>query len=904
MEDSRRPGPGAPRAAWSGDGAALHTRRRAGMTAAVPERLDRAVDALDPEGAVLLLLGEAGTGRLVLAEEAASVVAARLPGPGRVIVLPNPPHAASGHTSVFAEHFAVALEGRTEAGEIAERILAGLFATPGAGPVVLVAPNADGYSPRDTRLLELLLQDERVRGIVTAKQPTGALERLGVGSERQQLSVAPLDRVEAERFLCALLGVDRIEAETLRGWLELAAGNSYALAMLALAADSAGRLRRSRGAAWAPHELDAVPGEYTRVILDPCTPEEIEALELVALAEPITETGLLRSIDATLLAALFDRGLVVSRPLPDGVALVTGHPLLATVLRAGMSPVRRIQLNDRIFRVLSDGLGGVDPVYTPVRLMRLVVFGIESGQHLPFPWLWAAFELTVRGGDPRLVLNVARAVALHPDADPMQAGSGALRACRTARLIGDDGSLRPLLGVVERLLADPERVAGMTPMLRVRLTTSLIEQDLRDDGDVDLALAALDALEDRLAADEQPVREAVRGSRVLALAYTGRLRAATIAAPDEAVSADLKAEWIRSPARALNGLILDQRGAFGRAVVNAEHTRRLSRLGPRARPDVIDMQGFCWLLGHWVGGSAELARRVLDELASEASSDTHAEAHYSGFIEAGAVLLAVQEGRWADSAQSAERLLDRLERHDSYGIAPLVQAAFALALAVLGERDAAARALRASLRGTRGIGEAVGGHRRILALRARQWLRDRDVVAEAQSAAEWAHAEGLELIELQALHVAAFETRTAGPGVLERARELAVAVDPPLGGAFLAHIERIAVGTEATAADTDEPEVRLLAELGVWLPLPPAAELTAREREVALLASLGHSSRFIAARLHISARTVETHLSNVFGKLGVENRDELRLWAARDRASAPDAPPTEAPAPDPVPERG
>ncbi|WP_125098169.1 LuxR C-terminal-related transcriptional regulator [Leucobacter chromiireducens] len=863
----------------------LQERQRIGFTTAVPDRLAHVVSALEPEGAVVLLIGETGSGRQALAASAARAIAERAAGAIRVVELPDPPHAASGHTSVFAEHFGVVLEGRTEAAEIANRVIAGLFALPDEQQAVLVAANADGYSPLDTRLLELLLNDPRIRGVITVKQLTGALERLGIGSPRQQISIAPLSREESERYLCALLGVDRIEAETLRRWLEIAAGSSYALSVLALSADGAGALRRSRGAAWTTVDIDRVPGDYAHAILSSCSREEVAVLELLALAEPVTETALLRSIDATLLAALFDRGLVVSRPHPEGLALLTGHPLIAAMLRTGMSPVRRIQLNDQIFRVLSEGLGGVDPVYTPARLMRLVVFGVESGQHLSFSWLWAAFELTVRGGDPRLVLNVARAVALHPDADPMQAGAGALRACRTARLIGDEGALRPLLGIVGRLLGDPDRVAGMTHMMRVRLVTTIIEQELRDEGDVDVALAQLDALESGLDADELSAREAVRCSKAIALAYVGRLGDAALVVPSDEVSADLKHEWIRSPARAIGGLILDQRGALGRAAANAEHTRRLSRLGPRARPDVVDMQGFCWLLGHWVGGSAELSRRVLDELAAEASADTHAETHYSGLVEAGGVLIAVQEGRWADVAQSAERLIDRLSRHDSYGIATLVQAAFAFALAVLGERDEAARALRASELGTRGIGEAAGGHRRILALRARQWLRDGDVVAAAERTAAWASAQGLELIELQALHVVAFEARSVPAASLERARQIASTVDPPLGDAYLAHIERIAAGTREHAADTDEPEVRLLADLGVWLPLPPVAGLTAREREVALLASLGHSSRFIAERLHISARTVETHLSNVFGKLGVDNRDELRVWAARARAT-------------------
>lgn len=908
------------------------SRQRTSVAAALPELLERVSDALAPQGAVVVLLGGAGTGRLAIAEEAAQAFIRGAASAVKLVVLPQPPHATSGIASVFTPDFPTAGAGEDDAAEVAARIVAGILGEPtneaaheeppqlpvGGAPgsstgsaavpaavsatapatvpateAVLIAPNVDFYAPHDARVLEIVLRDPRLRAIGTARQLTSSVERLGIGAGRTRISVAPLDLQQAGTYLGALLGVERIEAETLRRWFEAAGGNSYALAVLALSSDGSGALRRSRGTAWTTADTDEVPSEYARVLIGTCTPAELEVLELVALAEPVTETVLLRSVDASCLSALFERGLVVSRTHADGLSLVAGHPLLASLLRSGMSPVRRIQLNDQIFRVLSDDLGALDPIYAPERLMRLVVFGIEGGHDLPFNWLWAAFELMVRGGDPRLVLNLALAVTAHPGADAMQAGAAALRAYRLARLIGDTRSLRPLLGIMQDMLDSSERAAQMTPMLRVRLAATLIKQGVWDDGDVDIALAAFEVLELSVITEEAPVIEAVRSARVQSLAYSGRLREAGLAAPGPDVSTDLKAEWVRSPARAVNTLILDQQGAFGRAVASAENTRMLSRLGPRVRPDFVDMQGFCWLLGYWVSGSAESARQVLEELVTEASADAHAEAHYSGLVEAGAVLIAVQEGRWTDAAQGSERLLDRLARHDSWGMTPLIQGVLALALAVLGERDGAVRAIRAASVQTRGLSQAVGGHRGLLVLRARQWLRDPDTVGEAGRLAAWAQAEGLSLIELQALHVIAFESRAVPAEVLARARILAAAVDQPLGGAFLAHIERIGLGPGAGAVDTDEPEVRMLAELGAWLPLPPAIGLTAREREVALLAALGHSSRFIAERLHISARTVETHLSNVFAKVGVENRDELRVWAARERAgtgSAPAAP--------------
>ena len=51
--------------------------------------------------------------------------------------------------------------------------------------------------------------------------------------------------------------------------------------------------------------------------------------------------------------------------------------------------------------------------------------------------------------------------------------------------------------------------------------------------------------------------------------------------------------------------------------------------------------------------------------------------------------------------------------------------------------------------------------------------------------------------------------------------------------------------------------------------------LTVREQEVARLASAGLSNQAIAARLVVSVRTVESHLSNAYAKLGISSRADL-----------------------------
>jgi DNA-binding CsgD family transcriptional regulator len=70
--------------------------------------------------------------------------------------------------------------------------------------------------------------------------------------------------------------------------------------------------------------------------------------------------------------------------------------------------------------------------------------------------------------------------------------------------------------------------------------------------------------------------------------------------------------------------------------------------------------------------------------------------------------------------------------------------------------------------------------------------------------------------------------------------------------------------------------------------------LTTTENEVVELLLGGRTNRMIGEQLGISRRTVETHLSHVFGKLGLRTRVELAAEAARriDPRTAPTVCPT------------
>lgn len=62
---------------------------------------------------------------------------------------------------------------------------------------------------------------------------------------------------------------------------------------------------------------------------------------------------------------------------------------------------------------------------------------------------------------------------------------------------------------------------------------------------------------------------------------------------------------------------------------------------------------------------------------------------------------------------------------------------------------------------------------------------------------------------------------------------------------------------------------------------PPASSLTARELDVVRLLATGATNRSIARELHISEKTVATHVAHMFTKLGVESRSALTAYAYR-----------------------
>ncbi len=80
------------------------------------------------------------------------------------------------------------------------------------------------------------------------------------------------------------------------------------------------------------------------------------------------------------------------------------------------------------------------------------------------------------------------------------------------------------------------------------------------------------------------------------------------------------------------------------------------------------------------------------------------------------------------------------------------------------------------------------------------------------------------------------------------------------------------------------PEVARRLMQQVTSPRKPdaGAQLTDREREVLRLLADGRSNKEIARALVVSERTVKGHVSNILGKLGLQDRTQAALFAVRN----------------------
>jgi DNA-binding CsgD family transcriptional regulator len=276
---------------------------------------------------------------------------------------------------------------------------------------------------------------------------------------------------------------------------------------------------------------------------------------------------------------------------------------------------------------------------------------------------------------------------------------------------------------------------------------------------------------------------------------------------------------------------------------------------------------------------------------------------------------ALASGRPRSASRWLAEALPALEERDPVGLLPLCRSSLAAARALVGDVCGARRLIDGSQPAAAGAIAVFDPLRRM----AEAWVaaaegRRGQAGVLVLEAAALAARQGQEAVEAVLLHDGL--RLGQGPRIVDRLHQQAERLDGPFMADLAAHaaaavaesaegLDKVSsrfeqtgalllaadAATEAASAYERRGERRAAAAArlraatfarecgltqGSALEVLPLPALTAREQEVARLASAGLSNQAIAARLVVSVRTVETHLSHAYAKLGISSRADLR----------------------------
>jgi DNA-binding CsgD family transcriptional regulator len=814
----------------------------------------------------VVIAGEAGVGKTRLAREIAEAATAP------VEWVRATRSAASMPLGAFA---ALLPAERGEGVELLARARHALAERADGRRPVLCVDDGQHLDDASAALVHQLVAAGEAFAVVTVRRGErvpDALQALWKDELCELIELEPLPREALDELLAAALG-GPVDGRSLLALWELTQGNALFLRELVHYGTDRGLLAE-HGGVWRWHGQLGVGARLAELVgarLDGLGTAERAALEVVAVAAPAEA----RAIDADALETLERLEIVEHRTERRRRVVDVAHPLHGEVVRAGLTRTRL----EAIQRELADAVEARG-ARRRTDLDRVALWRLESG-----------------GGDRALFEQAAERALAARDNDG---------AARLARAAGDGFNARLTLGralageghaaEAEEVLGalaprtDEERAAQAIAIARNRFWAP----DLAGD-----AIADLDAAEATLSSPGP--RAEVRGQRARLTAASGRTHEALATAlpllddPSAPETAHLHA------AVAASESLL----ALGRSTEVIALTERWEPVAA-LHPELPLLES---LLRSHRGVALRLAGRLVESTALTEENYARALGVRSGMasaVEAAALgYIWLARGR----VRTAQRLLREcaalLRDADPVGMLTWSLAGVAQATAQAGDAAAAAEALAEMERrplGHKGFESELGLARAWTAAATGELSRAR---ALARETAEAARERSQHAYELQALHVL---TRLGGSDVAAVRRR--VDVDGPFAAAARACAEARDGATWLAAAELLACQDRLLeaaeaaqraaaalrhegrnptpatSRAAAWLAKcegakPPTllaatgADLTPREREIALLAAQGLSSRGIADRLVLSVRTVDNHLQSAYRKLGVSGRGEL-----------------------------
>jgi ATP/maltotriose-dependent transcriptional regulator MalT len=859
------------------------------------DQLQRLYRAAGTGGVVLH--GPAGVGKTRLAEEALSQVERTGNPVGRVVGHPATraiPLGALAHLlpGNLVHDLGVGDDERTALFHAAR---AALGRVSGEGRLALLVDDLDLLDDTSMAVLVPLVVSRRLflLGTIRTGAPSPRLTGLQRDGHLVRLEIAPLGRHDLSQLLERALGRPA-SSRALTELARLSGGNLQVLHELVRGARDRGALVR-RGERWelqGPLRTTAALEELVAEHLAGVDEAGRAVLEVLAVCERFGLQDLERLHGAATLEGLEANGLVQVVTEGRRTALRLAHPLYGEVLRAQLPPLR--------LRRIQQELAGIVEAHGARRredVVRVALWRVASGGGVSADHLARAARLSLAGRDAELAIRFIDAV---PD-DCISAGERALMLAEAHAMLGHDDEVEAVVaGVWDAPLTDAHR-----SQLSRRLA------DTRFFGRRDLA-GALDAHARALEHVTDPEEIAAVGARrALLLAGSGQ-PAAALEITDAIATATTGRARVELAAARATALI-----NLGRCDEAADISRRAAS-DHAGLPDWLARRGIAIHLvneAHALAysGRYDQARQLLQPAAERARATNAIGALV--WFEMAQAEIARDTGRAHEAIRLFQAVADAAPGSGQDAALIWAHVGVAQGHLLLGESEPAAAALRRA----DAVGDSPIATSHTTRERTRAWLAAcrgdleaaratvREVAATSRRDQSFLFESGVvhDLVRLGAAREAAarleeLATMVDGPLVQAHARharaaaardttELAAVVDAyeaidALGmaaevAAELAGLLRAA--SEARRATAAQQRSAELAARAGGLRTPMLAQgsgvepLTAREREVALLAAAGRSSKEIADRLDLSTRTVDTHLGRVYRKLGITRRREL-----------------------------
>ena len=855
--------------------------------------LDRIVSRLEQdEPAAFVLAGPAGVGKTRLAAEVAGAAGSR--GYSTALVVATRA-ASSIPFGSFAPLLPDAVMAADDRLELLRRTSAAVVERAGAGGrLLLVVDDAHLLDDGSAALVHQLVQGGSCSLLASVRTPTempDSVIALWKDGLAERLDLEPLGEAEVERFAALTLGGPVAGSVVRRLW-EASRGNALYLRELLRGAVESGAVAHD-GGVWMLHHPIVAPGRLVELVstrLEGLPASTTEVLDYLAIGEPMALHVLEGMTSSAALEEAEERGLVEVNVRADPTEVRLTHPIYADALRQRLPQSR----TRRIWVVLADALEGTG-TQRREDLLRIAKWRLDA--HV--------------GGDPDLFTQAARsaremfdvqlAVRLAGAAVDSGGGVDAGFALGEAEMLSGrhEEAERVLASLVPHCSSDSERA-------QVASARSYNRSVLMGD-----PAGAERIIDEALSVVEQPsARLQLRGRTAMIKLMSGEPRNALSAATDLLESPDpgvlLRGTWVSSIALAM----------LGRTEVSVREARRGLEFArtQAAGTQLPETQVIGAVLA--LSAAGRLAEAEDDSTAAYqaalGANDREGQATFSLLL--GRVR--VEQGRLAAASLAfREAAAINRELHET-GALRWCAGGIALAEGMIGNDEAATAAL-AELDGLRADWMMI--FEPDLVDRGRAWaLVAGGAVSSAcqqlRSAADRAAAVENWVAEARLLHDLA---RLGDPrGASTRLSELAEVIDGALVHVMAAHAAALVGGAgdglEAVSQRFDELGAALLAaeaataaatalkaegssrrstacarraaELVQACGFPHTPGLTShvgvgrlskRELEVAGLAVRGKTNREIAEGLFVSVRTVQNHLQNVYGKLGVSNRDEL-----------------------------